>query len=138
MSFISPKDFYEQFKNDSNAAKKTAFQIGRDMAQILKKKYNIQGGGLEAVAEILNATMRTVKGEQSAKVEGNRVTMHNTGFCAIMRAALTLGVPWEWLDANFAWPWLEGIVSLVKPEMKLRMSSARCRGDEACIHIFET
>jgi len=107
------------------------------MAQVLKSKNNIQGGELEDVANIINAAMRTVKGEPSAIVKGNSVTMRNTGFCAIMRAAMALNVPWEWLDTNFAWPWLEGIVSTVRLDMKLRMASARCRGDKTCVHIFE-
>ena len=134
---FSPKEFYEQFKNDPEAARRTASQIGREMAQILKQRYNIQGGDLEAVAEILNATIRTVHGASSARVEDNRVVMRNIGFCPVMRAAMTLGIPWEWLDANFAWPWLEGIVSTIRTDMRLRIPSARCRGDEACIHVSE-
>ena len=136
-SFASPKEFYEQFKDNPETAKKRAFQRGVGMGQELRQKYSIQSEDLEAVAEILNAAMKVVKGVPSAKVEDDKVTMKNTGLCIIMRTSLTLNIPWEWLETNVAWPWLEGIVSTIKPNMKLRMTSARCRGDSTCIHVFE-
>jgi hypothetical protein len=136
MSFQNPKEFYRQFRDDPEAAKRTALQLGTNMGQILKGKHNIQGEDLNAVAEILNAFMRSAQGE-TAKVEDNKVIMYNTGFCDVMRSALTLNVPWEWLDTNFAWPFLEGVVSAIRPDIKLRVASARCRGEKACIHIFE-
>jgi hypothetical protein len=43
----------------------------------------------------------------------------------------------EWIDTNFAWPWIEGIVSIIRPGLKLRIPSARCRGDKSCLHVFE-
>jgi len=137
MSFQSPAEFYRRFRDSPSAGKEAAFQIGQKMGRALKIKNNIQGEDLEAVAEILNATMRAVQGEETARVEGDKVTMHNTGFCAIMRAAITLNLQWEWIDTNFAWPWLEGIVSIIRPDIKLRIPSARCRGNKACIHVFE-
>jgi len=137
MSLPSPAEFYRRFKNDPSAGKKAAFQIGQEMGKALKIKNNIHGKDLEAVAKILNATMRTVQGEATAKVEGGTVTMWNTGFCGVMRAAITLNLPWEWIDTNFAWPWLEGIVSNIRLDTKLRIPSARCRGNKACIHVFE-
>ena len=137
MIFPPPREFFNQFKNNLGVVRKTAFQIGRDMGQVLKDRYNIQGDDLEAVAEILNAAMRTEHGEQSISVEGSKVTMCNTGFCSVMYAALTLDVNWEWFDTNFAWPWLEGIVSLIRPDIKLNTPTARCRGDAVCQHIFE-
>lgn len=137
MSLPSPAEFYRRFRDDPSAGKEAAFQIGQEMGQALKRKNNIQGEDLEAVAEILNATMRAVKGEETARAEGDKVTMRNTGFCGVMRAAITLNLPWEWLDTNFAWPWLEGIVSIIRPDIKLRIPSARCRGNKVCIHLFE-
>jgi hypothetical protein len=137
MSIPSPAEFYREFKDNPSAGKKEAFQIGEEMGRLLKRKYNIREEGLEAVAKVLNAAMRSVKGEETARVEGDRVMMINTGFCAVMRAAITLNVPWEWFDTNFAWPWLEGIVYTVRHDVKLRIPSARCRGDKACLHVFE-
>lgn len=107
------------------------------MGQVLKQRYNIQGQDLEAVAEILNAAMRTERGEHSISIENNKVTMCNTGFCPVMDTALTFDVNWEWLDTNFAWPWLEGIVSLIRSDIQLKIPTARCRGDAVCMHIFE-
>ena len=102
-----------------------------------KEKHNIQGGDLEAVAELLNVAMRNVRSDPTARVKGNKVVMCNRSFCVIMRAALTLNIPWEWLDKNYAWPWLEGLVSVIRPDNKLRVESARCRGDPVCIHVLE-
>ena len=103
----------------------------------MKDKYNIQGDDLEAVAEILSAAMRTELGEHSIRVEGGKVAMYNIGFCPILHTVQTLDVDWEWLETNFAWPWLEGIVSLIRPDIKLNTPTARCRGDSSCIHSFE-
>jgi len=137
LSFPGPKEFYEQFKNNPEAAKKAAFQVGQKMGQVLKQRSNIQGESLEAVAEILNAAMKSVHAELSVRVESNKVILSNSAFCAIMRAALTLNIPWEWLDTNFAWPAIEGMASVISPDIKLTVSSARCRGDAACTHILE-
>jgi len=137
LSLPIPKDFYEQFKNDPEAARRAAFQIGKEMSQVLRKKNDIKGKDLEAVAKLLNAFMITMSCYPSAKVDGNKVTLINSGFCAMMRAAMTLNIPWEWLDTNYAWPALHGMASTVIPDIKIRVPSARCRGDPACIHIFE-
>ena len=137
MSFNSPSDFYQKYRDDVGAARKAAFQIGQDMGKKMIQRDGIEGHDLGAVADILNSAMRSVKGEPSARLEDDKVVMQNKGFCAIMRSALTLNIPWEWLDSNFAWPWLEGIVSIVRPDVRLSVSSARCRGDKACVHVFE-
>ena len=136
LSIRSPGEFYSQFKNNPEEGKGTAFRLGRDWGGVLKSRNNIQGDDLEAIAEILNAFMKMNMGGP-ATVEGNRVVMHNTGFCGIMRASMTFGIPWEWLDTNLAWPTLEGIVSNIRPDIRLTIPSARSRGDKACIHVFE-
>jgi hypothetical protein len=137
MSWPTPKEFYERFQGDPEAAKRAAFQIGRETGQILKQKFNIKGDGLEAVAEILNAAMSTVRSEQSAMVEDSRVVKRDRGFCVIMRSALTFNLPWTWLDANYAWPWMEGIVSTVRPGIKMSVQTSRARGNQLCTHVFE-
>jgi len=137
LSFPSPSEFYKQFRDAPEVAKRTAFGMGQKFGEALLQRCGIEGEGLEVVAELLNEAMRTVRGEPSARVEGDRVILRNQGFCGVMRSALTLNVPWEWLDVNFAWPWLEGIVSTIRPDIEIRIPSARCRGDEACIHVFE-
>ncbi len=104
---------------------------------MLKQKCNIQGDGLNAVAEILNAAMSAVRSEPSAKVVGGRVIKKDRGFCVIMRSALTLNIPWTWLDTNYAWPWMEGIVSTVRPDIKMSVQTSRANGDQVCTHVFE-
>jgi hypothetical protein len=137
MSWPTPKEFYERFLGDPEEAKKMAYQIGREMGQILKQKNNIKGDSLEAVAEILNAAMTAVRSEASARVEEGRVVKRDRGFCVIMRSALTFNLPWAWLDANYAWPWMEGIVSTVRSDLRMSVQTSRANGDQLCTHIFE-
>jgi hypothetical protein len=137
MSWPTPKEFYDKFQGDPEAAKKAAFQIGCEVGQILKQKFNIKGNDLDAVAEILNAAMSVVRSEPSARVEEGRVVKRDRGFCVIMRSALTLNLPWTWLDANYAWPWMEGIVSTVRPDIKMSVQTSRANGDPLCTHVFE-
>ena len=70
MSFQSPAEFYRRHRDNPSAAREAAFKMGQEMGRSLKLKNNIQGETLEAVAMILNATMRTVQGEETARVEG--------------------------------------------------------------------
>lgn len=137
MSWPTPKEFYERFQSDPEAAKRAAYQIGRETGQILKQKINIKGDGLDAVAQILNAAMSAMRSEPSAKVEEGRVVKIDRGFCVIMRSAITLNLPWTWLDTNYAWPWLEGIVSTVRSDIKMSVKTSRANGDQLCTHVFE-
>jgi len=136
LSTFSPSEFYSQFKDNPEEGKRTAFKLGRETGAVLKSRNNIQGDDLEAIAEILNAFMGTFMGGR-ATVEGNRVVLLNTGFCLVMRASMTLGISWEWLDSNAAWPVLEGVVSNIRPDIRQTIQSARSRGDKACIHVYE-
>ena len=137
MSSPTPKEFYDKFQGDPEAAKKAAFQIGREVGQVLKQKFSIKGTDLGAVAEILNAAMSVVRSEPSARVEEGRVVKRDRGFCVIMRSALTLNLSWAWLDANYAWPWMAGIVSTVRPDIKMSVQTSRANGDPLCTHVFE-
>ena len=137
MSWPTPKEFYDRFHDDPAAAKEAAHQIGREVGQILKQSNNIKGDGLEAIAQILNAAMTSVRSEPSAKVEDGRVVKRDRGFCIIMRSSLTLNLPWEWMDTNYAWPWLEGIVSTVRPDIKMSVETSRAKGEQLCTHVFE-
>ena len=137
MSFIEPKIFYEQFKEDKEAAKKRAYQLGREMGQSLLEKQGIHEKNLEALSSILNEFQRMVQGEPNARVEGDTITMRCKGFCPIMRAALTLNIPWQWLDDNYVLPMFHGMASLIVPNMKIRLLSAKSRGDPLCLYLFE-
>jgi hypothetical protein len=137
ISWPSPKEFYDQFKDDPESGRKMAFKLGQELGQEFKGRYDIKGDSLEAVAELLNAMMNTVKSEPSARVDGNKVILTNAGFCVIMRSAIALDIPWDWIDTYFAWPWIEGIASSVIPDIKMKVEAARYRGDPICIHVFE-
>jgi hypothetical protein len=137
LSFIDPKIFYEQFKEDKEAAKKRAYQLGREVGQSLLKKQGIHEKNLEALSSILNEFQRMVQGQPNARVEGDTITMQCIGFCPIMRAALTLNIPWEWLDYNYVLPMFHGMASLIMPNMKVRLLSAKSRGDPQCSYLFE-
>jgi hypothetical protein len=137
ISWPTPKEFYDQFKDDPEAGKKTAFKFGQEVAREFMRRDGIKGDSLEAVAEILNTMMITCKTEPSARVEGNKVVLRNTGFCLMMRAAMAFDIPWGWIDNNYAWPTLEGLASTVRPDIKMKVEAARYRGDPICIHVFE-
>ena len=137
MSFIDPKIFYEQFKDDIKAAKQRAYQLGREMGQSLFEKQGINERNLNALSSILNEFQRTVQGEPNARVDGKTIVMQCRGFCPIMRAALTLNIPWLWLDENYVLPMFHGMASLVSPDIKVKLLSAKSRGDPLCLYHFE-
>jgi hypothetical protein len=126
LSIPSPSEFYSQFKNNIEEGKRMAFKIGQECGGKEKSFYNIQGDDLEAIADILNAMAMRFHVGGHATVEENRVVMRNIAFCAVMRASMTLGIPWEWLDSNYAWPYLEGLVSAIRPDIRRSIPSARC------------
>jgi hypothetical protein len=138
MSLPSPKAFYEKYHDNPSEAREVARETGLEIGRNLLNKIKTQAGNLETVAAVLNEFQKEVQGDPNAKVEDGKVTMRCTGFCPIMRAALTLNIPWEWLDSNFAWPMIEGIASYVVPNIKLRLPYAKSRGDPECLYIFET
>jgi hypothetical protein len=137
LSFIEPKIFYEQFKENKEAAKNCAYQLGREMGQSMLEKQGIHEKNLEALSSILNEFQRMVQGEPNARVEGDTITMQCKGFCPIMRAALTLNIPWEWLDDNYVLPMFHGMASLIVPDMKVRLLLAKSRGDPMCLYNFK-
>ena len=137
IEFCHPKIFWEQFKENTEAAKKHAFQRGREMGQFLMEKQGIHEKNLEALSSILNEFQRMVQGEPNARVEGNTITMHCKSFCPIMRAALTLNLPWQWLDDNYALPLFQGMASFIVPDMKIKLLSAKSKGDAECLYLFE-
>ena len=131
-------EFYGRYKGDDEGARRAAFKSGQELGRALLRKSGIEGNDLPTVAAVLNEFQKVVQGEPNAKVEGNSVTMRCTGFCPIMRAALTLNISWIWLDENMAWPMFQGITSLIVPEIRVRVPSAKSRGDSDCVYVFET
>jgi len=138
LSLPSPKEFYERYKDDPEDARDSAFKLGRELGDVLRGRLEDPGDDLETVAAILNEFQRTVQGEPTAKVEGDRVVMRCSGFCPVMRAAMTLSLPWRWLDDNLALPLVRGVASTIISGIKLRIPSAKSRGDSTCVYVFET
>ena len=137
MSFIDPKLFYEQYKDDVEASKKRAYQFGREIGESLFVKLGVKDRDLYSLSLIMNDFQRMVQGEPNAHVEGKAIVMQCKGFCPIMRAALTLNIPWIWLDENYVLPMFDGMASLVDPDLKVRLVSAKSRGDAVCLYRFE-
>jgi len=137
MEFPSFGDFYRRFKNDPEKSRGEAFELGRRVGHALMVKLNLKGDDLDTLAKVINAFLREVKSETSAKVEGSKVIFRNRSFCQIMVSARSFNQPWLWLDENFAWPLVAGIASAVNPNVKHKVTSARARGDLVCEHIFE-
>ena len=133
MSFPSPKDFYEKYREDSDGAQKTAHQIGIKLGSSYIQRLGLKEKNLESVAAVLNEFQREVQGDPNAKVIGDAVTMQCTGFCPIMRAALTLNISWEWLDKfspshdprnsrnSYAWNSIETYISEEQRRLSLRI-----------------
>jgi hypothetical protein len=62
---------------------------------------------------IINAFMREMKTETTAKVEGNKVIYRNRSFCLMILASKSFNIPWLWLDENAAWPCMAGLALAV-------------------------
>ena len=138
MSLPSPKEFYGKYCGDPEEGKRAAFMYGIELGNLLKKKIDDPKQDLETVAALLNLFQDTVQGEPNAKVEKGKVLMTCSGFCPVMRAAMTLNLPWIWLDENLAWPMTRGLASVIIPGIKLTVPLTKSRGDSKCIYIFET
>jgi hypothetical protein len=138
LSLPSPKEFYELYKDDPEEARSSALELGHKLGNFLKGRLEDSGDDLSKVAALLNEFQRTVQGEPTAKVEGDKVIMRCSGFCPVTRAAMTLNLPWRWLDENLAWPLVRGVASTVIPSINLRVPSAKSLGDPSCVYIFET
>jgi hypothetical protein len=137
LSFLDPKIFYDQYKDDIEAAKRSAYQLGREMGESLFQRHGVNERSLEALSSILNEFQRMVQGEPNARVEGEAIVMQCRGFCPIMRAALTRNIPWQWLDEYYVLPMFDGMASLVDPNLRVKLLLAKSRGDAVCLYRFE-
>ena len=137
MSLHSPHEFYQVYKENPGLGRREAFKIGQRMGMSIRERENIQGEDLENLSELLDGALRDVYGEYTTNIEKDKLILSNTGSCAIMRSALNHNIPWKWVDEHFAWPLLEGLSSIIRPDVELSIPSARCRGDKECIHVFK-
>ena len=130
--------FYNDFKNKpSEAAQAEAFRMGQVTGLEAAHKLNLKSDDVNAIAEVVNAVLTTMRYGAPVTVEGEKAVLRQSYYCPIMVSAASLKLPWEWLDENFAWPWMKGIASAVNPKAHLTVSKARCHGDSICEHVFE-
>ena len=135
LNIPTTSEFYNQFKNNTEEGKRVVFKLGQESGELVKSSNNIREDNLETIADILNAMDAILNMGRHAKVEENRVVVRNTAICYIMRASLTLGIPLEWLDINYVWPYLEGLVSTIRSDVTQKIPLARCRGYEVCMYV---
>jgi hypothetical protein len=137
MSLPSPKEFYERYRDNPNSGREDAYKIGQKLGQTLLINIQSPKQDLETVVKLLNEFQKSVQGSPTAKIQDEKIVMECSGFCPIMRAALSMSLPWLWLDENFAIPLIEGIVSTKMPDLKLDLIKAKSRGDSTCLYVFE-
>ena len=137
MRLPSPKEFYEKYENDPEAGRKEAYKKGQELGRALIKNITNPKKDLDTVTSLLNEFQKSVQGSPTAKVVDGKIVMECSGFCPIMRAAITMNLPWLWLDENLAWPLIEGIVSAQMPQLKLDIIKMKSKGDHSCIYVFE-
>jgi hypothetical protein len=125
MSLYSPHEFYQLYKEDPGLGRREAFNIGQRTGLSIRERENIQGESLEDLSMLLDCALRDVYGDYTTNVEADKLILRNTGFCAIMRAALNHNIPWMWVDEYFAWPILEGLASIIRPDVKLTIHKTR-------------
>jgi len=133
----APKSFYEQYRWDPEEAKRQAYEFGRIMGQNLMRAIGVVDADLGGLVLVLNEFQRRVHGEPNARVEGETIKMHCRGFCPVMRAAMTHDIPWRWLDEYYALPMFNGLASLFVPNTRVRLLTAKNRGDPECLYLFE-
>jgi len=137
VEFPSWGEFYRRFKNDPEKARSESFGFGSKLGHTLMMKLNLKGDNPDTLAKVINAFMREVKSETTAKVEDSKVIYRNRSFCQIMVSARSFNQPWLWLDENVAWPFLAGLASAVNPSVKHEVTRARAKGDPVCEHVFK-
>ena len=139
--YVNPQvlgEFYERFKDRPHEEiQRFSFNQGLALGRRVVRELGVRGEGGEALAAVLREVLR---GEPTAKillVERDKVLLRNSGFCPLMTAALSLGLPWTWLCKVLGWPFFHGIASAVNPRFDLKMVKRRAKGDPYCDHLFE-
>lgn len=139
MEHTSLSKFYDKFKNaPPETAQKVAFEMGQARGRSFAQKIGLKGNDVEALAKLGNAMFREQKwGDSSWTVEGDKVVLRAGYYCFVMVAAMSLKLPWDWLDQNYGWPFLKGVASAVNPNIEFKVGKWRCKGDPICEHFFE-
>jgi hypothetical protein len=137
MELPSLGDFYKKYKKEPEKSRAESFELGQGVGHELMTKLHLKGNDLDTLATLVNAYMGEVKSETTARVEGNKVVYRNRSFCPVMISARAFNQPWLWLDENYAWPFMEGLASVVNPNVKHQVPMVRAKGDLVCRHEWE-
>ena len=139
--FVNPQvlgEFYEKFKDKPREEIiKFSFNQGLALGRDVIKQLGIKGNDEKAIAAVLREVLKDEPTAKIIRVEEGKVLLRNSGFCPLMTAALSLGLPWTWLCEVLGWPFFHGLASAVNPRIDLKMIKRRAKGDPYCDHLFE-
>jgi hypothetical protein len=138
LSLMPLSKFYNGFKDQApEVAQAEAFKMGQVLGLEAAHKLRLKGNDVNTIAKVVNEIFAEMKSPIPVTVEGDKAVVRGAYICPIMTSAASLKIPWDWLDENFAWPWMRGIASAVNPKVQFTVKRARCYGDSICEHIFE-
>jgi len=139
--FVNPQvlsEFYERFKDaPPEEIKRFSYNQGLALGRSIVERLKIEGDDGEAIAAVLREALRDEPTARIVHVGKRSVLLRNSGFCPLMTAALSLGLPWAWLCEVLGWPFFHGLVSAVNPKVDMKMIRRRAKGDPCCDHLFE-
>ena len=84
ISYVSHAELYRKFKDDPAKAQALAFELGKQVGSAIMTRLNLRENSLHTLAILVNAFMRELKGEITAKVEGDKVVFRNRTICGVM------------------------------------------------------
>jgi hypothetical protein len=129
--------YYKKFGEDGlQVAKEFFTQFGMIEGENIKKSLKIKKTDANAVAAVLNASLKPLAMSAICKVEGNKVIAETDGFCPIMEAVKMLNAPWDKIDVYCSWPAFGAMGRAVNPNAKIDVVKARHKGDKTCKHVF--
>jgi len=139
--YVNPRalsEFYNKFKDKPREEiVRFSFNQGLALGRSIVEKLGIKESGGRAIAAVLREVLKYEPTGKVVRVEEESVLLRNSGFCPLMTAALSLGLPWTWLCEVLGWPFFHGVASAVNPEVDLKMISWRAKGDPYCDHLFK-
>ncbi|MDH7578721.1 MAG: hypothetical protein QHH75_13110 [Bacillota bacterium] len=117
---------------------KWRFEEGKQVGAKLKEEIGVTGDSAEDFLKIWQEHGKRVgiKAEVFKDEEGNIIFRHS-GFCPCLTAIGKAGAPWEKICPTWGWPYIEGMLHAVNPDLKLVPPSElkwRTKGDRSCDH----
>jgi len=111
--------------------------MGQATGRGIVQRIGLEGNDAEAIAKLFNAFFKEAnwESEGGVTVEDSKVALRAGYVCPIMVSAMSLKLPWDWLDQNFAWPMMKGVASAVNPSIEFKVGKTRYKGDPICEHF---